>query len=83
MSKKVRFYMILDLAGIGVIFIFRVLLLSLANMVTFHWIKIGLVIVINVVTIAVCLFVVFFFLLYWWSDKKWTNIKRKFRTERC
>ena len=79
MSKKVRFYMILDLVGVGITFLARALLLGTANMVTVPWLHIGLIIIINIATIAVCLFIVFFFLLYWWSDKKWTNIKAKFK----
>ena len=79
MSKKVRFYMMLDLIGVGITFLIRALLLSIANMFTTPWLHIMLVIVINVAAIAVCLFILFFFLLYWWSDKKWTDIKRRFK----
>ena len=79
MSKKVRFYMMLDLIGVGITFLARALLLYATNMVTVPWLHVGLVIVINITTIAVCLFILFFFLLYWWSDKKWTNIKQRFK----
>ena len=79
MSKKVRFYMMLDLIGVGITFLARALLLYTTNMVTVPWLHVGLVIVINIATIAVCLFILFFFLLYWWSDKKWTNIKQRFK----
>ena len=79
MSKKVRFYMMLDLIGIGITFLVRALLLGAANIITGPWLQIGLIFVINIATIAVCLFIVFFFLLYWWSDKKWTNIKQRFK----
>jgi len=82
MSKKVRFYMLLDLVGIGITFLVRALLLGVAGMIAVQWLYIGLVIVINIATIAVCLFILFFFLLYWWSDKKWTNIKQRFKKKR-
>ena len=78
MSKKVLFYMILDLIGIGITFIVRGLLRGSFARITEPWLQSALVIAVNIITAAVCLFIIFFFLLYWWSDKKWTAVKKKF-----
>ena len=74
--------MMLDLIGIGITFLARFFLLQFDNMVTIPLIQLGLVIIINLITIAICLFIVFFFLLYWWSDKKWTKIQAKFKNRK-
>lgn len=79
MSKKVRFYMVLDLIGIAITVLVRTLLCSAFARISDQLIQSILVIAVNIVCVAICLFIVFFFLLYWWSDKKWTNIKRKFK----
>lgn len=79
MSKKVFFYMILGLIGVGIILLIRGLLLGALGAVSVSWLHSGLVILINFATTAIVLFIVFFFLLYWWSDRKWTKIKKKFQ----
>lgn len=71
--------MILDLIGIGIALLVRGLLCNVLTVISELWLQSILVIVVNIACIAVCLFIIFFFLLYWWSDRKWTNIKRKFR----
>jgi len=79
MSKKVFFYMILDLIGVGIILLIRGFLLGALGVVSVSWLHSGLVLIINLAAITVCLFIIFFFLLYWWSDRKWTAIKKSFR----
>jgi hypothetical protein len=82
MSKKVRFYLILDLIGIGIALLIRFLLCRSFAVITELWIQGALCIAVNVICVAVCLFIVFFFLLYWWSDITWTNIKNKVKKKR-
>lgn len=79
MSKKVFFYMVLDLIGIGITLLARSFLLSTLGIISVSWVQSVLVLIINLAAIAVCLFIIFFFLLYWWSDRKWTAIKNHFR----
>lgn len=79
MSKKVFFYMILDLVGVGITLLVRRFILSALGIVSISWLHSGLVLIINLAAIAVYLFIIFFFLLYWWSDRKWTAIKKAFR----
>lgn len=79
MSKKVLFYMILDLIGIGIALLVRWVLCNIFTDISELWLQSILVIAANIAFIAVCLFIIFFFLLYWWSDRKWTNIKKKFK----
>ena len=79
MSKKVFFYMILDLIGVGIILLIRGFILGALGVISVSWLHSGLVLIINLAAIAVCLFIIFFFLLYWWSDRKWTAIKNHFR----
>lgn len=79
MSRKVKFYMMLDVIGVGITLLVRMLLCHFIQLIPEPWVQIGLSIMLNIVSIAICLFIVFFFFLYWWSDRKWTNIKSKFR----
>lgn len=79
MSKKVFFYMVLDLIGIGITLLIRNFLLGALGVVSISWVQSVLVLIVNLAAIAVCLFIIFFFLLYWWSDRKWTAIKNRFR----
>ena len=82
MSKKVRFYLILDFIGIAIAFCIRTLLCNAFADISEQFIQNGITIAVNIVFGIVCLFIIFFFLLYWWSDRKWTNIKRKFKKRR-
>ena len=79
MSKKVLFYMILDLIGIGIALISRYLLCNTFSSISDPLLQSALILAVNVIFTVVCLFILFFFLLYWWSDRKWTKIKRKFK----
>lgn len=82
MSKKVVFYLILDLIGVGITLFIRWVLCDAMTGVSDPFIKSVIMLTINGISIAVCLFILFFFLLYWWSDKKWANIKQKFKKKR-
>lgn len=79
MSKKVFFYMVLDLIGIRITLLIRNFLLGVLGVVSISWVQSVLVLIVNLAAIAVCLFIIFFFLLYWWSDRKWTAIKKIFK----
>jgi len=83
MSKKVLFYMTLDLIGIGITLLARAGLCNLVySQLSDQFICTILTLAVNIASIGICLFIVFFFLLYWWSDKKWTNIKQRFKKKR-
>jgi len=79
MSRKVKFYMMLDLIGIGITLLVRMLLCRFIQFIPEPWMQSGLSIMLNIVCVAICFIIVFFFFLYWWSDRKWTDIKIKFR----
>ena len=79
MSKKVLFYMGLDLIGIGITLLVRALLCNTCANITDPMLQSAALFIINIASVAVCLFIIFFFLLYWWSDRKWTSIKKRFR----
>ena len=80
MSKKVIFYLFLDLIGVGITLLVRMLLCNAAIGVSDPFIQNVIVLIINVVAIAICLFVLFFFLLYWWADRKWKSVKKNLRS---
>ena len=80
MSKKVIFYLFLDLIGVGITLLVRMLLCNAAIGVSDTFIQNVIVLIINVVAITICLFVLFFFLLYWWSDRKWKSVKKNLRS---
>ena len=82
MSKKVRFYLILDLVGIGITLLVRAVLCGKLSGVSEPLLQSGFIIIVNVASVAICVFIVFFFLLYWWSDRKWTALKRKFKKKK-
>ena len=82
MSKKVKFYLVLDLIGAGIALIIRALLCNAVMLISESMLQMALIVIINVITILVLLFIVFFFLLYWWSDRKWTGIKNKFKKKK-
>lgn len=83
MSKKVLFYLSLDLVGIGITIIVHLLLCKFVYWLALdHLFTTLLLLVVHIVAGAVYLFIIFFFLLYWWSDRKWTAIKRKYRRKR-
>lgn len=79
MSKKVLCYMILDIIGIAIAWEVRWFLCELVCNVQEQWLQTGFVVLINIAFFSVCMFIVFFFLLYWWSDRKWTRIKKKIK----
>lgn len=79
MSKKVMFYMILDIIGIAIAWAVRYFLYELVRNVQEQWLRAGFVVLSNIAFFTVCLFIAFFFLLYWWSDRKWTRIKKKLK----
>ena len=82
MSKKVRFYMFLDIIGIGLTLFFRFVCINrVLPIITDVRLQKVAVIFSNIGTIAMCLFIVCCFLLYWWSDRKWTKIKQRFKKE--
>ena len=77
MSRKVKFYLMLDVVGIGIVLLIRRLLVNAVLLISDQWLQTIILIIINGLFVATCLSIVFFFLLYWWSDKKWTDIKNK------
>ena len=79
MSKKVLFYFILDLFGALLVYLLRMGLCSFIRYISDSWLRLVLFLTVDVVTIAIWSFILFFFLLYWWSDKQWEKIKRRFR----
>ncbi len=79
MSKRVLFYLILDLFGAGLVYLLRMGLCSLIFCVSDSWLRILLFLTVDVVMVAILGVILFFFLLYWWSDKQWEKIKRRFR----
>lgn len=81
MSKKVLFYLVLDLIGVVITLIIRGFLCKAFIVIPDLWMQSILTLAVNIATGAVILFIIFFFLLYWWSDRKWKNIKKKL-TER-
>ena len=80
MSKKVLFYLTLDLIGGVITLIIRSLLCNAFIAIPDLWMQSVLNLAVNIASGAVILFIIFFFLLYWWSDRKWTRIKKKFLT---
>ena len=78
MSKKVLFYMMLDSIGIAITAFIGKLLCEMSDAVTNPWVSNGISLIINFLCVLVCMFIIFFFLLYWWSDRKWSKIKRWF-----
>ena len=79
MSKKVLFYMILDSIGIALTAFIGKWLCEMSDAVTNPWVSNGISLIINFLCALVCIFIIFFFLLYWWSDRKWSKIKKKLK----
>lgn len=79
MSKKVFLYLILDLLGIGLIFLVGTLMRNAVGGLSESWLQCGLLILIHAICGTLCLVILFFFFLYWWSDRKWCVIKKKWR----
>jgi hypothetical protein len=79
MSKKVFKWLIADIIfaiiiTYGIIFVKKFIAIRFDSMQTQMIIhKSG-----TVISIIADLIILFWFLLYWWSDRKWTNIKNKF-----
>ena len=79
MSKKVIGWLIADtvFAGLvtwGIIAVRDLLASAVQN----HFLHLAIMIAGTAAFIIVDGIILFYFLLYWWSDKKWTQIKRKF-----
>ena len=79
MSKKVVFYMVLDSIGIALTAFVGKWLCKMSDAVTNPWVSNGISLIINFLCVLVCVFIIFFFLLYWWSDRKWSKIKKKLK----
>ena len=79
MSKKVLFYLVLDLIGITLTAFIGKYLCETSDAVTNPWVSNGISLIINFLCACVTIFIIFFFLLYWWSDRKWSRIKKKLR----
>lgn len=78
MSKKVFFYMVLDLAGIALTVMCGKWLCNLCTAIDNSFFSDAFIFIVNIVCVFVCLFILFFFLLYWWSDGTWSKIKGYF-----
>ena len=78
MSKKVLFYMLLDLAGIALTGLCGKWLCSLCTARGDSFFSSVVIFAINIFCVLICAFVLFVFLLYWWSDRTWSKIKRRF-----
>lgn len=82
MSKKVLFYLALDSIGIAITAALGKYLCKISDAVTTHWVSNGINLVINFLCVCVCVFIIFFFLLYWWSDRKWSRIKKRLKNQK-
>ncbi len=80
MSKKVFCWLIVDLifAGgvtLGCILLGHAIAQHMGNAVAAK----GVSVLFTAIYCVVDAITLFYFLLYWWSDRKWTAIKRKFK----
>ena len=82
MSKKVLFYLVLDSFGIALTAFIGKWLCEMSDAVTKPWVSNGISLFINFLCACVTVFIIFFFLLYWWSDRKWSKIKKRFKSEK-
>ena len=82
MSKKVLFYLVLDSLGIALTIFIGKWLCEMCDAVTNLWVSNGISLIINFLCACVTIFIIFFFLLYWWSDRKWSKIKRWFKNKK-
>jgi len=82
MSKKVLFYLVLDSLGIALTTFIGKWLCEMCDAVTNLWVSNGISLIINFLCACVTIFIIFFFLLYWWSDRKWSKIKRWFKNKK-
>lgn len=82
MSKKVLFYLMLDSVGIALTAFIGKWLCEMGDAVTNPWVSNGISLIINFLCACVTIFIIFFFLLYWWSDRKWSKIKRWFKNKK-
>ena len=79
MSKKVLFYLVLDLIGVAITALIGKYLCEISDAVTNPWVSNGIALAVNFLCACVAIFIIFFFLLYWWSDRNWSKIKNKFK----
>ena len=82
MSKKVFFYMVLDSIRIALSVFIGKWLCKMSDAVTNPWVSNGISLIINFLCVLVCIFIIFFFLLYWWLDRKWRRIKKRFENSK-
>ena len=80
MSKKVLFYLVLDSVGIALTAFIGKYLCEISDAVTNPLVSNGISLIINFLCACVTIFIIFFFLLYWWSDRKWSRIKKWFKS---
>ena len=80
MSKKVLKWLIADIIiAVAVTFLVIWLGNAASNIVDNETARTVIFYVKTALWIVIDLIVLFWFLLYWWSDRKWTNIKNKFK----
>ena len=83
MSKKVFHWLIVDIVFAAIV---TLVIIWLGNVISTRiddeTIKDVIFVVKTAIWIIVDLIVLFYFLLYWWSDRKWTNIKNQFKKRR-
>ena len=80
MSKKVLFYLVLDLIGVVITLIIRSLLCNAFITIPDLWMQSALNLAVNIASGVVILFIILFFLLYWWSDRKWESTKKNLQS---
>ena len=76
MSKKVINYALVVITLLTGIYFF---LLSITGEIQQNILNSGLKTILSIIYFTTDTIVVFLFLLYWWSDRKRTGIKRKFK----
>lgn len=77
MSKKVIHALIYALVVIILLTGIYLFLLSITGEIQQNILNSGLKTILNILYFTANAVIVFLFLLYWWSDKKWIEIKRK------
>ena len=80
MSKKVFHWLIADaIFAVAVTFVIVWLGNVISARIDDGTAKAAIFVVKTAAWVVVDLIVLFYFLLYWWSDRTWTRVKRKFR----
>ena len=76
MSIKVFLYLILDLLGIGLIFLVGTLMRNAVGGLSESWLQCEMLILIHAICGTLCLVILFFFFLYWWSEKNGVSSRK-------